>query len=761
MIDPIAVARRCASVLGAEPFTPEPGLSGEPIGGHWGGILLSDWDAAIHLILELVIDRPPKAGIWELELLTDQVMPILEAAGMLRATGAIPQRSCDADTMRVNSLALMVLFRRAATLERRYTALQGVAKACWDALVASCPAGPGSGGAVEMLDAVREELERTRPFRHRGKVPARPTRAQLGRLCQELRGFVLLAALPDTSEVAMPMARAKRALFEELTSRDASESEACDWPPFESFEDANILIRHLHFLASRALGAGNLGYDESLQLSEPVFNGLVPSGEGVKRLFHTLGTVAQLKDIAGAAGLVGIPRENLTSSKAESWATFLHDTRGPLDETRGLYCHLAIATGMAVTALNRYAAARPLAPARRNELRRSTKESVEWFRTLRLRDPRFRALAFCPYVLQNDVVLRCWLLCEQLREPQRLRSQNILDAVRYQLSCQAPNGLFHQRYRTNELDEGESTATSVCLCSLSGFARWLRKEAPAAWFDNEEARQSLQRELAYALQFSAEALLEIQNESGGFPTFARTEREKHGLLAAGEGPGAQAYLLYDAPGADIVGWCLEGLCELKSGAPEVPLMQLPRSLQQGIDRSVALAVDWLRRDFHPRAGWWARYGGGYIIGTALALRGLRLAGVPSNDPIVQRAAELFIQAQNSAGGWDQDVRADDPAFNSHPEKIAMRGKNRESSHPTLTAWAIMGLLDAGLSPRNPILQRGVEHLLELAGEGARGWQTETAVHSVMRGWYYVDPLQTRLRPAEALLRWASASQQKK
>jgi hypothetical protein len=769
-IAPRDVAVVCASVLEALKFEGELDLKGHSNGGRWGGILLSDWDNAIHVLLELVIDRPSIDSDHCVARLMHQVMTILNDAGVLRAAVVRPVMSHGEDTLRLNALALMVLFRRLRASPHEWPLVRSVASSCWDAYLPAGGQGPAvawdelANGSDFAAAACEEECRETAYIQRQS---ASDTQGGCRRLIQELRGFVLLATLPEDRRVRpnARLTRAKRALFEQLTGIDNSRSDRCDWPPFAYFEPANILIRHLHFVASRVLGAGNIAYDDSLLLSNASFNGLLPSGEAFERVLHTLGTVAQVKDITGATGLLAVPLRNLGAAKAESWQAFLHTTRGPIGETMGLYCHLAIATGMAVTALNRYAAARPIGLDATASLGRSTEESLRLLRTLRLDlHGRLRGLAFCPFGLQNEVVLRCWLLCEKLfaqlgEVADPIPAHEVLGGVDYLLSCRAPNGLFHQRYRTNELDEGESTATSVCLGTLSRFARWLeRKRHSISAFHGEDAERlaDLQRSLAIALQAGAEALLELQHESGGFPTFAKTEREKHGLLATGEGPGAQRYLLYDAPGADIVGWCLEGLSELKSGADEVPLVDLPPRLQRDIDGAMAAAVAWLRRDFHPRAGWWARYGGGYIIGTALALRGLRVAGVPYTDPMVRRAAELLVSSQNNDGGWDQSVDADDPLFNSEPQQVAMRG-DATSSHPTLTAWAIMALLDAGHPPHHKVVLGAVQYLLSSSTRSVDGWDTDRAVHSVMRGWYYVDVLQTRLRPVEALLRWALAS----
>jgi hypothetical protein len=252
--------------------------------------------------------------------------------------------------------------------------------------------------------------------------------------------------------------------------------------------------------------------------------------------------------------------------------------------------------------------------------------------------------------------------------------------------------------------------------------------------------------------------LNVQNSSGGFATFARTEREKQGLLGTAEGPGAQQMSLFDAPAADSTSWAIQGLSALGSRAARrrpAPFVRLRKSVLNDIDQAIERGLGWLRRDFHVDAGWWARYGGGYVAGTRFGVEAFRRAGASPKDPVVTRAAYLLKRAQNPDGGWGQTPDADDPKHNKHPGRVAMVGR----SDPELTGHAISGLLDAVTLPTDESVLRGIQYLLDAApraeGDDGKplGFRPIGTPHTFMRGWNYKDQAHTDLIPTEALLRF--------
>ena len=87
-------------------------------------------------------------------------------------------------------------------------------------------------------------------------------------------------------------------------------------------------------------------------------------------------------------------------------------------------------------------------------------------------------------------------------------------------------------------------------------------------------------------------------------------------------------------------------------------------------------------------------------------------GVDHHEPQIQQAAEWIRMVQNTDGGWGESLMSyDDPDT---------RGMG--TSTPSQTAWALMGLFNAG-DLDSPFVQRGLDYLVN--NQGTEGtWQEE-------------------------------------
>ena len=118
------------------------------------------------------------------------------------------------------------------------------------------------------------------------------------------------------------------------------------------------------------------------------------------------------------------------------------------------------------------------------------------------------------------------------------------------------------------------------------------------------------------------------------------------------------------------------------------------------DKRVEKAVQFIFREQEPDGSWFGRWGGNYIYGTFLVLRGLEAIGVDHLEPQVQQGAEWIRMVQNPDGGWGETCGSyDDPDT---------RGVG--TSTPSQTAWALLGLLAAG-DDRSDSVAKGVRWLL--------------------------------------------------
>ena len=150
-------------------------------------------------------------------------------------------------------------------------------------------------------------------------------------------------------------------------------------------------------------------------------------------------------------------------------------------------------------------------------------------------------------------------------------------------------------------------------------------------------------------------------------------------------PFADHHALLDPSTADLTGRCLEMLAAL------------------GYDQShpaVAPALAFLKHEQEPDGSWYGRWGVNYIYGTWSVLAGLRAIGEDLSQPYIGRAVAWLESKQNPDGGWGESCL-------SYGEPT-LAGKGE--SAPSQTAWALMGLMSAGMTDSFSVA-RGIQFLL--------------------------------------------------
>jgi squalene-hopene/tetraprenyl-beta-curcumene cyclase len=216
-------------------------------------------------------------------------------------------------------------------------------------------------------------------------------------------------------------------------------------------------------------------------------------------------------------------------------------------------------------------------------------------------------------------------------------------------------------------------------------------------------------------------LLTRQNDDGGWGTGEHRGRRRPFL-------GARRQVSNNASTPDSTGRVLEALGSLGMG------MGNP-----AVDRAVA----YLRRRQEPDASWFGRWGVNYVYGTWQVLAGLARVGLSGDDPSVAAGANWLLSRQQPCGGWGES-----------PESYA-DPRRRGQGEPTAsqTAWALMGLLAAGLEA-HPAVARAVQYLVDTQDDDG-DWEEEPFTGTGLPGTPYLRHHYYPLYfPLMALSQWA-------
>jgi squalene-hopene/tetraprenyl-beta-curcumene cyclase len=191
--------------------------------------------------------------------------------------------------------------------------------------------------------------------------------------------------------------------------------------------------------------------------------------------------------------------------------------------------------------------------------------------------------------------------------------------------------------------------------------------------DEAELRESIRRGAAWVVA--------MQGSDGGWGAYDKDNNR----IVFNYIPFADHHALLDPSTADLTGRCLEMLAAL------------------GYDRShpaVGPALAFLKHEQEPDGSWYGRWGVNYIYGTWSVLAGLRAIGEDLSLPYIRRAVAWLESKQNPDGGWGESCLSyADPA-------CAGRGP----SAPSQTAWALLGLMSAGMCDSFSVA-RGIQFLL--------------------------------------------------
>jgi squalene-hopene/tetraprenyl-beta-curcumene cyclase len=191
-----------------------------------------------------------------------------------------------------------------------------------------------------------------------------------------------------------------------------------------------------------------------------------------------------------------------------------------------------------------------------------------------------------------------------------------------------------------------------------------------------------------------EWIIGMQSENGAWGAFD-ADNEYYYLNNI---PFADHGALLDPPTEDVTARCLSMLAQFGETTAN--------------STAVARGVDYLRRTQHAEGSWYGRWGMNYIYGTWSVLCALNAVGVDHAAPEMRKAVDWLVAIQNEDGGWGEDGTS---------YKLDYHGYERAPSTASQTAWALLGLMAAGIVD-HPAVARGVKYLGET--QGADGFWNE-------------------------------------
>ena len=191
-----------------------------------------------------------------------------------------------------------------------------------------------------------------------------------------------------------------------------------------------------------------------------------------------------------------------------------------------------------------------------------------------------------------------------------------------------------------------------------------------------------------AIDRSVEWTVGLQSRNGGWAAFDADNT--YGYL--NNIPFADHGALLDPPTVDVAARCVSLLAQLGERPATSPRL--------------AAALRYLEGEQENDGSFWGRWGVNYVYGTWSALCAFNAAGLTVEAPVMKKAADWLIAIQNPDGGWGESCDSYD---------LAYTGYEPAASRASQTAWALLGLMAAGLVDHAAVA-KGVAWLERTQGE---------------------------------------------
>jgi lanosterol synthase len=295
---------------------------------------------------------------------------------------------------------------------------------------------------------------------------------------------------------------------------------------------------------------------------------------------------------------------------------------------------------------------------------------------------------------------------------------------------------------SSEIPHGQRESRAAVLggwCFSDGGHRWPVSDCTAEAlcailaFHSRVALPPEQRIPAERLHQAIAFILRRQNADGGFGTYER--RRASGMLELINPSEMYGACMTERSYLECTGSCLSALGHFRDAHPD--------AMPQGLNAAVNAAVRFLRRKQRGDGSWPGFWGVYSTYAIFHAVKGLRAAGIPADDPVLRRVADWLMRKQRSDGGWGEHFSSClKTEYVEHPDSLAVQ-----------TSWALLALLEILGAEAEPV-RRGISWLR--ARQTKDGSWPQQAVTGVFFGTAMLDyRLYKAYFPAWALARHAA------
>jgi squalene-hopene/tetraprenyl-beta-curcumene cyclase len=165
---------------------------------------------------------------------------------------------------------------------------------------------------------------------------------------------------------------------------------------------------------------------------------------------------------------------------------------------------------------------------------------------------------------------------------------------------------------------------------------------------------------------------------------------------------------------------------------------------------VSKAIAFLEQEQEDDGSWFGRWGVNYIYGTSGVLSALAVIAPQTHQTQMQRGVSWLVSCQNSDGGWGETCRS-----YSDPSE-----KGKGVSTPSQTAWALIGLLDAGKVMGQYAIEsinKGINYLINTQNNDGT-WDEKQFTGTGFPGHFYLNyHLYRQYFPLIALARYSKGA----